>query len=77
MNRINLREEMIKLGQALKLAGLVSSGADAKSVIQNKQVKVNGIIEVQRGRKLFDQDQFEYKGQTVLVCAPKKELNAK
>ena len=49
MFKIKLREDHIKLGQALKAAGLVESGVDAKFVIQDGLVKVNGSIETQRG----------------------------
>ena len=52
METIHLREDFIKLGQALKAAGLVESGVEAKLVIQDGQVKVNGQVEYQRGRKL-------------------------
>ena len=52
MQEIKLRDEFIKLGQALKAAGLVGSGVDAKLVIQDGLVKVNGETEVQRGKKL-------------------------
>lgn len=60
METIQLREEYIKLGQALKAAGLVSSGIDAKMVIQDELVKVNGEMENRRGRKLYDGDIVEY-----------------
>lgn len=53
MQVIKLRDEYIKLGQALKAAGFVESGADAKDVIVQGMVKVNGEVEVQRGKKLY------------------------
>ena len=56
MEEIILRDEFIKLGQALKAAGLVESGVEAKIVIQNGEVKVNGVTETQRGKKLYDGD---------------------
>ena len=52
MNEFKIRDEYIKLGQVLKVAGLVGSGLDAKIVIQNGLVKVDGEIETSRGRKL-------------------------
>ena len=52
METIKLREEYIKLGQALKAAGLVESGAQSKDVILDGFVKVNGDVEFQRGKKL-------------------------
>ena len=51
MEVIHLREDFIKLGQALKAAGLVESGVDAKFVVQDGLVKVNGQVETQRGKK--------------------------
>ena len=62
METIKLREEHIKLGQALKAAGLVDSGVMAKDVILNGEVKVNGETETRRGRKLRDGDRVEAKG---------------
>ncbi len=56
MVQIKLREEYIKLGQALKAAGLVASGADAKNEILEGKVKVNGQVEIQRGKKLYEGD---------------------
>lgn len=69
MSEIKIRDEFIKLGQAMKLAGLVDEGSDAKFVIQNGEVKVNGETEYQRGKKLHPGDTFEYKGQTVSVAS--------
>lgn len=56
MNIITIQDDYIKLGQALKLAGLVGSGVDAKMVIQDGMVLVNGEVEVQRGKKLYPGD---------------------
>ena len=65
MEIIKLRDEFIKLGQALKAAGLVESGVDAKLVILDGQVKVNGAVELQRGKKLHAGDVVEYDGETI------------
>lgn len=67
MQEIKLRDEFIKLGQALKAAGLVGSGVDAKLVIQNGLVKVNGETEVQRGKKLYDGDMVTFEGETIRI----------
>ena len=69
METIKLREtdDFIKLGQALKKAGLEGSGVDAKMDIQSGLVKVNGEIEERRGRKLYDGDIFEFNGTQVRV----------
>ena len=69
MNYITIKDEFIKLGQALKLAGLVGSGIDAKMVIQNGEVTVNGEVDERRGRKLYPGDVFEYDGNQVEVRA--------
>ena len=67
MEIIKLRDEFIKLGQALKAAGLVESGVDAKLVILDGQVKVNGAVELQRGKKLHAGDVVEYDGVTIRI----------
>lgn len=67
MNQIKLRDEYIKLGQALKASGIIGSGSDAKFIIQEGNVKVNGLVETQRGKKLHDGDIVEYNGQEVKI----------
>ncbi|MDO4295900.1 MAG: RNA-binding S4 domain-containing protein [bacterium] len=67
MQRLQLRDEYIKLGQALKAAGLVESGVDAKFAIQDGLVQVNGETEYQRGKKLRSGDSFTYRGETVQI----------
>ena len=67
MNIIKLREEYIKLGQALKAARLVSSGVEAKIMILDGKVKVNGEICFQRGKKLVGGDSFEFDGNIVKI----------
>lgn len=69
MEAIQISDDFIKLGQALKLANLVSSGVEAKIVIQDGLVKVNGEVDTRRGRKLYPQDVFEFEGQKVTVLA--------
>ena len=67
METIHIKDDFIKLGQALKLAGLVVSGVDAKFVIQDGLVKVNGKVEVQRGKKLVQGDVVSYNGREFKV----------
>ncbi|MBQ4521376.1 MAG: RNA-binding S4 domain-containing protein [Lachnospiraceae bacterium] len=67
MEIIQLRDEYIKLGQALKAAGLVSSGVDAKMVIQDGLVKVNGQVELQRGKKLYENDIVEFEEEQIKI----------
>lgn len=62
MEIIHLKDEFIKLGQALKLAGLAESGVDAKYAIQEGKVKVNGQTETQRGKKLVAGDIVTFEG---------------
>ncbi len=64
---IKLREDYIKLGQALKAAGLCESGVDAKLVILDGLVKVNGETELQRGKKLYDGDVVSFDGETIRI----------
>lgn len=67
MDEIKIKDEYIKLGQAMKLAGLADEGADAKAAIQNGLVKVNGETDTRRGRKLTEGDVFSYQGRSVKV----------
>ena len=67
MKIIKLREEFIKLGQALKAVGFVESGVEAKDVIQNGLVVVNGEIDTRRGRKLYDGDIVVFDGEEIKI----------
>lgn len=67
METIKIKDDFIKLGQALKLAGLVDSGVEAKFEIQEGQVLVNGNVELQRGKKIYPGDVIEFEGQQVKV----------
>ena len=69
MEIIKLREqdEFIKLGQAVKAAGLVESGVEAKEVIQQGRVSVNGEVDTRRGRKLYAGDVAEYNGERIKI----------
>lgn len=67
MEVIKMKDEFIKLGQLLKLAGFVDSGLDAKIVIQDGLVKVNGEVDTRRGRKVVAGDVVEYQGNRVKV----------
>lgn len=67
MEVIKLRDEYIKLGQALKATNLVESGVGAKFAIEDGFVKVNGEIEYQRGKKLHAGDVVTYSGHTIKI----------
>lgn len=69
MTEVHIRDEFIKLGQALKLCGAVSSGLDAKIVINEGQVRVNGQVELQRGKKLHPGDKFEFEDKIYEITA--------
>lgn len=67
METIILRDEFIKLGQALKAAGFVDSGVEAKEVIQEGFVLVNGEVDTRRGRKLYEGDVVSFENQTIKI----------
>ena len=67
MEIIKLREEYIKLGQALKAAALVEDGVEAKLVIKDGEVTVNGEVDTRRGRKLYDGDVVRYNGNEIQI----------
>lgn len=64
---IKLREEFIKLGQAIKAAGLVEDGVEAKYVIQEGLVKVNQEVETRRGRKLVEGDVVSFEDHEIRI----------
>ena len=67
METIYLRDEFIKLGQAVKAAGVVDSGVEAKEVIVEGLVFVNGETETRRGRKLYEGDVVSFENQTIKI----------
>ena len=67
MEIIYLREDFIKLGQALKAAGFVDSGVEAKEVIQDGLVLVNGEVDTRRGRKLYEGDLVSFENKTIKI----------
>jgi len=69
MEIVKLRDgdEFIKLGQALKVVNLVIDGVEAKTVIQDGMVKVNGKVDTRRGKKLYDGDVVEFEGQKIKI----------
>ena len=67
MEIITLRDEFIKLGQAPKAAGFVESGVEAKEVISDGLVLVNGEVDTRRGRKLYDGDIVSFEGQEIKI----------
>lgn len=67
MEKVIIRDDFIKLGQAMKLAGMVGSGVDAKMLIQDGQVEVDGEVEYQRGKKLHEGDVITFNGESVQI----------
>ena len=65
---VPIRDDSIRLGQFLKLADLVDTGADAKGVLAQGLVRVNGDIETRRGRQLVPGDEVEHAGRAVRVA---------
>ncbi|MDL2302031.1 RNA-binding S4 domain-containing protein [Lachnospiraceae bacterium OttesenSCG-928-D06] len=63
MEIVKIKDDFIKLGQAMKLAGVVESGVEAKMVIQDGMVLVNGEVDTRRGRKLIVNDVVTFDGQ--------------
>lgn len=64
---IKIKDEYIKLGQALKLAGIVEDGVEAKYAIQDGLVKVNGEVDLRRGRKIYEGDVITFQGEDIKV----------
>lgn len=67
MEIVKIRDEYIKLGQVLKLSGMADSGVEAKIMIQDGLVKVNGEIELRRGKKIRSGDMIEYKYNSIRI----------
>ncbi len=67
MKNVKIKDEFIKLGQAMKLGGLVGSGVEAKIAIQGGDVTLNGKTELARGKKLHDGDIVSYNGETIQI----------
>jgi ribosome-associated protein len=67
MEEFFLKDEYIKLGQLLKATGMVGSGVDAKIVIQEGMVTVNGKVCLMRGKKIVSGDVVSFEGETVKV----------
>ena len=67
METIKLKDDHIKLGQALKLASLVEDGVEAKYVILDGLVKVNGEVDTRRGRKLYDGDVVTFENHEIKI----------
>lgn len=67
MEKLLIKDDFIKLGQALKLCGIAQSGIDAKMMILDGEVRYNGQVELQRGKKLYEGDTFEADGRVFQI----------
>ena len=72
MQKIYIKDDFIKLGQALKLAGLVESGLDAKYAIQEGEVLLNGVVETQRGKQCVSGDEISFEGNSFVIVGNSK-----
>lgn len=72
MEIISIKTEFIKLDQLLKFANAVDGGGMAKNVIQDGLVKVNGEVELQRGKKLRDKDTVEFNNEKYIISKEEK-----
>ena len=64
---VSISTEYIKLQDAMKFANIVYSGGEAKTLIQEGQVLVNGEVCTMRGKKLYSGDKFTFMDQTYLI----------
>ena len=67
MKEIKIKDDFIKLGQALKLSGIAQSGLEAKDMILSGEVLVNGNPDLRRGRKLYPGDVVFYDGEEFII----------
>lgn len=67
METIKISSEYIKLGQLLKYATIISSGAMAKQFLEENEVKVNGVQDNRRGRKIYPGDTVETDGHIIKI----------
>ena len=67
--KLTIHTEFIKLQDAMKYANMVYSGGEAKSLILEEQVKVNGEVCTMRGKKLYPGDKFSFMGSSFVICA--------
>ena len=65
MRQVQIKGDTIRLGQLLKVAGVADSGGEAKALIADGQVSVNGEVETRRGRQLHAGDELTAGGETL------------
>ena len=67
MKEVKVNTEIIKLDSFLKWAGIIAMGSEAKIVIKNGEVKLNGVVEIQRGKKLKKGDIIEFDNESYKI----------
>jgi len=67
MVEIKIDTEFIKLDSFLKFTGAATLGSEAKFYIQNGDVRVNGEVEIRRGRKLYQSDRIEFQEEEYII----------
>jgi ribosome-associated protein len=67
VREVRIHDDTIRVGQALKLAGLAASGGDARALIEEGAVRVNGVVETRRGRQLRRGDVVAVGGEAVRI----------
>jgi ribosome-associated protein len=70
MREVEIRDDAIRLGQLLKLAGLAEQGADAKALLEAGEVRVNDEVETRRGRQLAPGDRVALGDEVVRITTP-------
>lgn len=73
MEKVYFHTEFVKLQQLMKLADVVGQGSDAKALIQEGYVKLNGQVCTMRGKKVYDGDIMEFEGESYLACRRDEE----
>ncbi|MBQ7096397.1 MAG: RNA-binding S4 domain-containing protein [Clostridia bacterium] len=68
MQKLVIKDEYIRLCDALKLMGLAETGGIAKLMILNEEVAVNGEICLMKGKKLYAGDQFSFEGEDYIIA---------
>lgn len=76
IDKVSISTEYIKLDQFLKWCGIATTGGIAKELIENSEVKVNGNIELRRGKKIRSGDKIEVLGKTFLVLNSGEEIGS-
>ena len=75
MREVNVTKEPVELYKILKFEGMVGSGGEAKAVIAEGQVRVNGLVEIQKRKKIVSGDTIEFGTEKIRVMLHQKTSN--